>query len=350
MTISTGTAPADEEFIDITPPPGIMRDLSALPKAHLHIHLEATVRPTTLADLARQAGLPIPQTDGFVEFTMFNRRYLGLVPVMQGTHPILRVINEAVEDAAAVGVVYAEFGISPAFYVESFGSLEAAVEAMAAAARAAAEAHGIEVGLMMTVDRTGSTEAANETARVAVAFADRGVVSLGMAGDERNNPGVKYEEAFAIAKAGGLLSTPHAGELVGPESVRGAVWALQADRIQHGVRVIEDPALMKEVAELGICLDVCPTSNLMLAVVPSLSEHPLKALLEAGVRCSINADDPIFFGPGILNEYVLSRLQLGLTDEQLADCAWSSIDCSGASSELKARSRLEIDAWLARTS
>ena len=150
-----------------------------------------------------------------------------------------------------------------------------------------------------------------------------------------------------MARDAGLLSCPHAGELDGPASVWRALDALDADRIQHGVRAIEDPALLARLAADEVCLDVCPTSNVCLKVVPSIEEHPLPQLLDAGIRCSLNGDDPLFFGASLLEEYELCRERLGLSDEQLATIARSSIDASGAPAGLKADARAGIDAWLA---
>jgi adenosine deaminase len=323
------------------------RDLTALPKGHLHLHLEAAMRPDTLTDLADRMGVEIPPVTGFSGFAAFAGMYEGLLAVLAEPANLERLINEAVEDAAADGVVYVEFGVSPQFYAETFGSIEAALDAHIASARAAGERFGVEVGLMVTVDRTRDTATAVELARVAASRAGRGVVSLGLANEERGYPAADFAEAFAIAREAGLQSTPHAGELVGPESIWQAIDDLGADRVLHGVRAIDDPALLVTLAERGICLDVCPTSNLLLDVVDDLADHPLPQLLAAGVRCSINADDPILFGPGIGEEYIVARERIGLTDEQLAACAWSSIETTLASDALKARSRAAIDAWLA---
>jgi len=128
--------------------------------------------------------------------------------------------------------------------------------------------------------------------------------------------------------------------------VIGALDALHADRIQHGVRSIEDPELVKRLADEGICLDVCPSSNVLLSVVPSIEDHPLPALLAAGVRCSLNADDPLLFGPGLLEEYELCRTVLDLDDEQLAAVARASIEASGASDDLQATAVAGVAAWL----
>ncbi|MFT4211542.1 MAG: adenosine deaminase [Microbacterium sp.] len=324
------------------------RELATLPKGHLHIHLEAAMRPTTLTRLAAERGVALPATTGFTDFRAFAEMYQGLLAVLSAPENLALLIDEAVADAAADGVVYIEFGVSPQYHAAAFGSVAAALDAHLAAARAAGQAHGVEVGLMVTVDRTLGAEAARELAGLAASRAGRGVVSLGLANEERGHPAAEFAEAFAIAKAAGLQSAPHAGELAGADSVREAIEALDADRILHGVRAIEDPELLLLLAERGICLDVCPTSNVLLAVVPDLSAHPLPQLLAAGVRCSINADDPILFGPGILDEYVVARERIGLTDAQLADCARSSIESTLASAATKERARAGIDAWLGK--
>jgi len=132
--------------------------------------------------------------------------------------------------------------------------------------------------------------------------------------------------------------------------VVGALDALGADRIQHGVRSIEDPDLVRRLADAAVCLDVCPTSNVLLSVSPSLAAHPLPALLDAGVRCSVNADDPLLFGPGLLEEYHLCRDQLGFDDARLAHIARCSIEGSGAPSAVKQQALKGVEDWLAATS
>jgi adenosine deaminase len=180
-----------------------------------------------------------------------------------------------------------------------------------------------------------------------VQYAGRGVVGLGLANDEADHPPEPFAAAFAIAREAGLLSVPHAGELEGPASIVGALDTLGADRIQHGVRAIEQPDLVRRLAESAVCLDVCPSSNLLLGVVASLADHPLAALLDAGVRCSLNADDPLLFGPNLLDEYELARTTLRLDDATLAFVARCSIEHSGAPDALKQRALAGVDAWLA---
>lgn len=337
MTMTT-TRPAET---------GAARDLLALPKGHLHLHMEAAMRPATLAELAGRMNLPVPDTTTFTGFTEFSTVYRTLLTVMSVPEHLELVIQQIFEDQAAQGVTYVELGVSSTFYTTIYGSDAAALEAMAGFARAAAERSGVAFGLMATIDRTAGYDRSLTVAEAAAQMAGRGVVSLGLAADERGFPCADFADAFAIARDAGLHATPHAGELVGPESVWEAIDILGASRVQHGVRAIEDPALVAALAERGTPLDVCPTSNDLLDVVEEIGSHPLPLLLEAGVRCSINADDPIIFGPDILAEYELCRTALGLSDEQLAACAWTSIETTSAPDDVKAAAKARIDAWLA---
>jgi adenosine deaminase len=202
------------------------------------------------------------------------------------------------------------------------------------------------VGWLLSVDRTLTPALAIEQATVAARHAGNGVVSIGLANDEAACAPEPFGPAFAIAREAGIISAPHAGEHGGPDSVRGALDALGADRVQHGVRSVEDTDLVRRLADDHVCLDVCPTSNICLSVVPALSVHPLPELLAAGVPCSINADDPLLFGVGLLDEYVVCREHLGLDDATLAACARSSIEHSGAPADVKVRAGQAIDAWL----
>jgi adenosine deaminase len=323
------------------------RDLRTLPKGHLHVHLEGAMRPTTLAELAATAGIPVPEIRGYGSFSAFSETYVASCQVLLTPDDFARLVFEVVEDSVLDGAVWVE----PSFYAphhrNRFGEDDAIVDMVLDALHAAGEQLGVGVGLMLAADRTVEPSVAVEQARLAASRADRGVVSFGLANDEAIGPPEPYAEAFAIAKEAGLLSTPHAGELAGPESVWGALETLQPDRLQHGVRSIEDPELVKVLADSDIVLDVCPTSNLLLSVYPSLAEHPLPQLLEAGIRCSLNGDDPLLFGPVLLHEYELARTEMGLDDDALASVARASISGSGAPGELKVSALGSIDEWLA---
>ena len=323
------------------------RDLRALPKGHLHLHLEGAMRPSTLAELAERYGMTVPEIRGFGSFPVFAAMYVAACEVLQTFDDLQRVVREVVEDSARDGAVWVEPSFYAPHHAQRLGPPEEVLAAVLDAGRAAAADQGIGFGLMLAADRTADPATAVDMAKLAAGHAGKGVVSFGLANDEALFPPEPFEQAYRIARDAGLLSTPHAGELAGPESVLGALDALGADRIQHGVRAVEDPALVERLAAEGVCLDVCPTSNVLLSVVPSLEEHPLPVLLEAGVRCSLNADDPLLFGPNLLAEYEICRNTLGLADAQLAAIARSSVECGGGSQDLKRSAIAAIDRWLA---
>jgi len=326
------------------------RDLGALPKGHLHLHLEGSMRPTTLAELAGDAGIPVPEIRGYGSFTAFADTYLAACQVLETPAQFARLVYEVVEDSVLDGAVWVEPLLYAPHHRDRFGQDEEIVDMVLDALHRAGEELGVGVGLMLAADRTVDPMIAVEQARLAAARADRGVVSFGLANDEAVGPPEPFEEAFAIAKEAGLLSAPHAGELAGPASVWAALETLQPDRLQHGVRAIEDPELVKRLADSHIVLDVCPTSNLLLGVYPSLAEHPLPQLLDAGIGCSLNGDDPLLFGPVLLHEYELARDEMGLDDVALASVARASITGSGAPDGLKQSALRSIDDWLAPVS
>jgi adenosine deaminase len=307
------------------------------------------MRPATLAELAAVYGLDVPPVRGFAAFAAFADMYVAACDVIRSADDLRRIVREIVEDAAADGACWVEPALYAPRHVGRLGTSEAVVEATLDALGEASASFGVGAGLLVAADRTRSTAEAVEMAELAVRYRDLGVVGLGLAHDESRFPPEPFSGAFAIAKRGGLPCVPHAGELAGPASVRGALDALGADRIQHGVRAIEDPELVRRLADSAVCLDVCPTSNVLLSVSPSLQAHPLGALLDAGVRCSVNADDPLLFGPGLFEEYRLCRDGLGFEDPRMAHIARCSIEASAAPAERKRAALEGVDAWLAGT-
>ena len=196
----------------------------------------------------------------------------------------------------------------------------------------ARETLGIEIRLTPDITRGVSQELANETAELAIRYKDRGVVALGLGGLEAQYPPEQYADAFAIARAGGLASVPHAGEVAGPPSIRGALDALHADRIRHGVRAVEDPGLLRELADRQIVLDVCVLSNVCLSVVPSVEAHQLPQLLAAGVPCTVNTDDPTFFSCDLEAEHAAAR-SLGADPRTLFEAGIAGALCDEATKD-----------------
>jgi adenosine deaminase len=326
----------------------VARDLRMLPKAHLHLHLDGAVREQTLRELFRKDGIEPPQLPTEMRYSSFS----AFMEVIEACHDALsspenlnRVIDEVVEDAAVDGAVWIELSLWPGLFAGRLGSDKAALTTALDAGNAAAMRHGIGFGLMVAANRHAGPDTAASCARAAGELSGQGVVSFGLDGDEAAFPPDAFAEAFDIARSAELLSTPHAGELLGPDSVTAAVDLLGANRILHGVRAVEDPALVRRLADADICLDVCPTSNVKLGVF-EIDRHPLPALLAAGVPCSVNADDPLLFGVGLLDEYELCRTQFLLSDEELAGVAQASIRASAAPVGLKTSAIGQIAQWL----
>jgi adenosine deaminase len=324
----------------------MVRDLARLPKAHLHLHLEGAMRPSTLTDLAAAAGVAVPPVRGYASFSEFGLQYRSASALIATEADLRRVVREVIDDAADDGALWVEPHFYPPRYTGQLGTADEVLEIVMDEGQRAAEARGIGCGWIVSALRDFDPAQAVELAKLAARYAGSGVVSFGLAADEALFGPEPFAQAFGIARDAGLISAPHAGELAGPASVYGALDALGAQRICHGVRAIEDPALVERLATDGIVLDVCPTSNVMLAVVPSFDEHPLVRLLEAGVRCTLNGDDPLLFGPGLLAEYELVRNTMGLSDERLAQLARSSLVGSGAPVELVSDGVQLIEEWL----
>jgi adenosine deaminase len=303
--------------------------LRALPKAHLHLHLEAAMRPATMRELAARHGVTIPPLS-FSTFADFIVLYQVATDVLRTEADLRRLLREMAEDARDDGAVWVEYFVYPPLWLGRFGDDEAALDLVLDAAADASAATGVGLAAIVTADRTLDPALAERWADLAVSRRGPGLVGFGLANDETRVPPEAFARAFAIAREGGLLSVPHAGELAGPESVRAALDLLHADRIGHGVRAIEDPALVRRLADEQVTCDVCVTSNLTLGLYPSAREHAIGALVDAGVPVTINADDPLLFGSGLLDEYVLVRDAFGWPDELMARIARASLDASAA--------------------
>jgi aminodeoxyfutalosine deaminase len=290
------------------------------PKIELHVHLEGTVRPATLLQIARRNGVRLPADSvdelaglyEFRDFAHFLQVWLMTTGALCTERDFRQVVLDYAEQAASYGAVYLEGIFTPAEPAGRGVPWEEVFAGYCDGAQEAYETHGVRVGLTLDIPRDYPMEAAELTVRHGLAHADRGVVGIGLGGAELDHRPEPFAAVFATAKDGGLGSVPHAGEADGPESIWGALDVLQADRIRHGIRAVEDPSLVTELADRGIVLDVCPTSNLRTGVVRSLAEHPLPALLAAGIACTVNTDDPAMFGSNLGSEHEVAR-SLGAT-------------------------------------
>lgn len=305
------------------------------------------MRPSTLAELAARYDVEAPLPTSFGSFDAFMATITAAAGCLRTEADMRRLITEIVEDAADQGVRWIEPSMWPGLLGGRLGSDADGLDVVLDAGLAAGAATGVGFGLVVAANRGLGGDAAEEVALSAVSRAGRGVVGFGIDGDEGAAGAEVFVGAAGIARAGGLPVVPHAGELGTADAVVEAVDLLGARRIMHGVRAVDDPEVVARLAAEGVALAVCPTSNALLSVVPSLAEHPLPALLEAGVRCSVNADDPMLFGSDLVAEYEVCRNVLGLSDQALADIARTSFVSSAAPGPVIERALSDIDAWLA---
>jgi adenosine deaminase len=215
------------------------------------------------------------------------------------------------------------------------------------AARDASARTGIGVGVILAASRLRHPLDARTLARLAARYVDAGVVGFGLSNDERRGRTEDFAAAFRIARSAGLKSVPHGGELVGPENVRACVDVLDADRIGHGVRAADEPALLHRLADRGITLEVCPMSNIALGIAAKPSDVPLRAIVDAGVPVALGADDPLLFGSRLTAQYEHARHVAGMSDAELAELARESVRASTAPPARAAAMLAGIDAWLA---
>ncbi|MEM7025950.1 MAG: adenosine deaminase [Pseudomonadota bacterium] len=359
------------------------RDLRALPKAHLHLHLEGAMRRDTLASLCSHYGIALPDdTRGlaFDNFSGFLKVFWAACDVIRTRDDLARLIREVAEDAAAEGVWWLEPAFDAARYStlradqphQLFASQEEGWLFALEAAEAASHATGVGIGFVSAIDRIMPLDHAMTRAEVTVDLvrsgrhrieggmpchrgAYPGIVGFGLHGNEEGYPPEPFAPAFQrVRDRTDLLSVPHAGEIAphpggGPASVAAAIDHLGAQRIAHGVLAVEDDALVARLAAEQICLDVCPTSNLLLKVFPSVAAHPLPKLLAAGVPCTLGSDDPLLFGATLVDELVLCRERMGLDDKSLAAMARTSFARSGAPRTVKDAGLKAIESWMSRS-
>ncbi len=334
------------------------RDLRALPKAHLHLHFTGSMRHETLLELAEREGISLP--DSLVHgwpphlsaadekgWFRFQRLYDVARSVLRTEDDVRRLVREAAEDDAADGGRWLEIQVDPSGFATRFGGITAFTDLVLDAVRAAADRTGVGIALVVAANRTRHPLDARALARLAAQYAGRGVVGFGLSNDERRGSTADFARAFAIAERAGLALVPHGGELRGAEHVRTCLDELHADRLGHGVRSAEDPALLDRVVAAGVALEVCPLSNVSLGVYSDPSSVPLPELLAAGATVALGADDPLLFGSRLASQYASMRAAHGLEDADLARLARMSFEASRAPSDVVAAGTAAVDAWLA---
>ena len=304
------------------------------PKIELHVHLEGTVRPGTLLEIARRNdyALPADTEEGlaalyeFRDFDHFIDVWILTTNALRTDDDFRQVVVDYAAEAVSHGAVYIEGIFSPIERAWRGVGWDTIFSGYCDGAQEAKERFGVDVRLTPDITRGAPLEDAREAVRHAIAYRDRGVVGIGLGGEEAQYPPEPFEAIFAEARAGGLASVPHAGEVTGPANVRGALEALSPDRIRHGIAAHGDAGLVRELAGRGVVLDVCPLSNVRTRVVASLAEHPLPALVAAGVPCSISTDDPAMFETDLSRDYEAAT-SLGLDPRGFYDAGVKGALC-----------------------
>jgi adenosine deaminase len=325
--------------------------LRTLPKAEVHAHLEGCFEPSALEQWARQAGVPMPRPreqllefTGLADFLHFLDWACGLASTRERLAQLSYGYSKRLADG---GAGYADVIVNPTHWKAWHGRLREMIDAIDAGF-AAAEQDGLpRVGLCVSLLRTQSADAAAELVDALVALRHPRVVALSIDGNEAaaGRTGPHFANAFRRAGAAGLRRTVHAGESSGPEGVRDAIELLGADRIDHGVRAIEDPEVVALLVARRIPLGICPTSNLKLGVYATLDDHPIDRLRRAGVAVSINTDDPVLLGASLVGEYALCTQAFGWSDDDLRGIARHSIEASFAGAGVKARLIQALSSW-----
>ena len=319
-----------------------------LPLVELHRHLDGSIRLETILDLADQHGIALPATDvaGLAPYIhvdestpglmAFLERFEHMTAVLVDADACRRVAYENVEDARAEGIDYIELRYSPWFMAESHGMDPAEVmEACADGVRAAERDTGIRANIIGILSRTYGVEACMKELDAILAHRDH-IVGVDLAGDELRYPAHLFTNHFDRVRDAGLHVTIHAGEADGPQSVWSAIEDLGAERIGHGFRAVEDPALVEHLAKHGIGLEACPTSNLHTSTVRNYSSHPIKALADEGVKFCLNTDDPGISAIDIEHEYTVAAPATGLSGKQIHQSQLDGLEMAFLSEQDKA--------------
>ncbi len=327
-----------------------------LPKAELHVHHVGSASLPIVAELAARHPGTVPADPDelrafyeFRDFAHFIDVYLAVVDLIRTPDDVRYLTYEVARELAeGQRVRYAELTCTPYTSVQAGVAIEGYTEAIEDARVAAERDFGIVLRWIYDIPGESGVPAADVTLGYALDHAPDGLVGFGLGGPEVGVPRAQFQPHFDAARAAGLHSVPHAGETTGPETVWDALRLLGAERIGHGTSAVTDPTLLTHLADRGIPLEVCPTSNIATKAVAALDEHPLRAMSDAGVIVTINSDDPPMFGTTLNDEYAVAARLLDLDEAGLAALATVAIDCSFAPDDVRARIREEIAAYLDR--
>jgi adenosine deaminase len=336
----------------------LRRFVEAMPKAELHVHLDGAVLPATALEIARTRGVDAPRDFATMTAALVApmpcrdqaeliRAFELPIALLQDAEALERVARELVELEAASGARYLEIRWAPALHTDRGLSLEAGIAAVCRGAADGATRTGTTTRLICTAMRSHDPARNVAVAEAAAAFRDRGMVGFDLAGPEERCPdAAAHRDAFSAARAGGLRITLHAGEWGGAGQVRRAL-ELDPERIAHGPGAIDDPALLDELRERGVTLDLTPTSNVQAGIVASVADHPLARLHRLGVPVTLSTDDPTVSDVRLVDEYERAVASIGLTLPELWAIDRHALDVAFADEADLLPLRASFDAWAA---
>jgi adenosine deaminase len=332
-------------------------DLHALPKPELHVHLDGSLRPSTMLELAEASGVELPASEPEAlaetmraadsqDLVQYLEKFGITLSLMQTPGSLERTAYELAEDSAEENIQYLEVRYSPALHTQTGMTMEEAVKAPLQGLARAETDFGIRTGLIVCGIRSFEPSVSMELAELAVGFKDQGVVAFDLAGGEAGNPAPVHKEAFQYAADHNLPITIHAGEAAGAESISQAIHQCHARRIGHGTRLMEDPELERFVNDFRIPLEVCLTSNVQTRVAPTLGEHPIRRYFDAGLVVTLNTDNRLISGTTLTDEYWLAHRHLGFSLDELREISLLGFQAAFLPYEAKVNLLEEVEAEL----
>ncbi|MFF6994974.1 adenosine deaminase [Streptomyces sp. NPDC008313] len=325
-----------------------------LPKAELHLHIEGTLEPELAFALAARNGVTLPYADTealreayrFEDLQSFLNLYYELMAVLRTEQDFTDLADAYLARAAAQGVRHAEIFFDPQAHLARGVAMGTVIEGLARALERSESAHGVSTQLIMCFLRDESAESAMETLHAAKPHLGR-ITGIGLDSAEVGHPPAKFREVYEAAAALGLRRVAHAGEEGPPSYITEALDVLGVERVDHGLRCLEDPALVERLVRERVPLTLCPLSNVRLRAVDVLAEHPLPAMMDAGLLCTVNSDDPAYFGGYVEDNYLVVGQALGLDPGRLRELARNSFLASFLEhdEERRARYLAEVDAY-----
>lgn len=332
--------------------------IRAMPKVELHVHLQGATQPETWLELARRNNVNLPARTldemrdwfRFTDFRHFIDTYIQVNQALVTPDDLELMAREFLKNQASQNIVYSEVTYTPSIRTIT-GEVPPFEQQLAALNRARAWAEdqfGVSMGVVIDIPREITPEQAEHYADWAISGYGRGVVAFGIGGYEPGNPPEKYAAQFARVYAAGVPCVPHAGETAGPDSMWSAIWVCNAVRIGHGVRCLEDPALVDYLRDKQIPLEVSPTSNVCLKVFPTLADHALPRLLDEGLYVTINSDDPPMFNTTLTDEYLRIAETFGFDVDVIEKLMLNAVRAALLPAEQKAQIERAFTAEFAR--